>query len=148
MVFAIIESVSDTSSVTTVACCETCAELAKWYADEVEECFEMYASEESSSEEQEALKQCRELWELAKAGALTLKELSGIVTGSPTVSVELVGVYRDYREFCDGFESYKAQKPELKKITPEENPADIEKECDRLKSLLIRSSIEDVVRPM
>ena len=141
MYFAIIESSSDVSVLTTIAYGAKIADLAHWYADEVRECIEMYASDEQSDDEKSAMDRCDELCELADEDALDISDLSGIITGADEVSVEIIAIYDGFEDFCDAFTKYVSAKPKFKKITPDANASDIIAECDRINSLLIKECV-------
>ena len=68
-------------------------------------------------------------------------DLEGLSFAVSDISVELYGIYETYEEFREAFLAFVKEKPKYVKIKPEENPADILAECDRINSLLIRASI-------
>ena len=141
MYFAIIESVSDTSSLATVAYGQSISDITAWYADEVHECLELYGSEEYESEGENAESKCDELCELAENNALDADDLRGLITSAADVTVEIVEVFDSYADFTKGLSEYLSDKPKFKKIIPEANPENVEKECDRINSLLIKECI-------
>ncbi len=141
MYFAIIDASSDISRLTTVAFGESAGEIALWFAQEFRDNFEMYSDPDQADSNAEVLSQCDELCELAENDALGLSDIDGLSFSVGDISVDIVGVYESYEDFCDGFSEFIDDKPKYKKIVPEQNPADEQAECDRINTLLVRASI-------
>ncbi len=141
MYFAIIDASSDISRLTTVAFGESAGDIALWFAQEFRDNFEMYANPDEAASNESVLAQCEELCELAENDALGLSDVEGLSFEVADISVEVVGVYESYEDFCSGFENYVDDKPKYKKIVPRQNPEDEEAECDRINTLLVRASI-------
>ena len=141
MYFAIIHASSKISRLSTVAFGDSASEIAMWFADEFRETFEMYADPDNVEENQDVLRQCDELYELAQNDVLDLSDVQGLSFAVEDIVVEIFGAYESYDEFCDGFESFVEDKPKYKKIVPERNTIDEEGECDRINTLLVRASI-------
>ncbi len=141
MYFAIIDAQSDFSRLTTVAHGDNISDIVMWYAGECRDNFEMYADEESSEDTQKALDECDNLCELAKNDAFDLSEIQGLIMSAGDITIELISAFDNFEDFKKGFSDFVSDKPKYKKIIPDENAADLEKECDRINSLLVRESI-------
>ena len=141
MYYAIIDANGTMSELATVAYGASLSDVADWFADEFCENYELYHEETDDGSDEKVLNQCEEIRELAKEGALEKADLEGLSFAVSDISVELYGIYETYEEFCEAFLSFVKGKPKYVKIKPEETPADILAECDRLNSLLIRASI-------
>ena len=141
MYYAIIDANGTMSELVTVAYGARFSDIADWFADEFSENYELYHEETDDGSDEKVLKQCEEIRELAKEDALCKEDLEGLSFAVSDISVELYGIYETYEEFREAFLAFVKEKPKYVKIKPEENPADILSECDRLNSLLIRASI-------
>ncbi len=139
MLFALIDSQSDVSSVTTVAYAESIQGLSQWFIDEVNECIEMYGN--GSEQDGLALEKCDELTELAHSDALDLSDIDGLMIGTDNVSIEVLAVFDDFEGFCTAFIEYVSDKPKFKKIVPDSSTLDYEAECDRINTLLVRACV-------
>ncbi len=139
MLFALIDSQSDVSSVTTVAYAEDIQGLCQWFVDEVEECIEMYGN--GTEKDNAALEKCDEISELAQSDALDVADLDGLMIGTDDVSVEVLAVFDDFENFCTAFSEYVSDKPKFKKIVPDSTTFDYEAECDRINTLLVRACV-------
>ncbi len=141
MYYAIIDANGAMSRLTTVAYGVNLSDIADWFADEFVENYELYHEETEESDDDKVLRQCEEIRYLAKEEALEKADLEGLSFAVSDISVELFGIYETYEEFINAFTEFVSDKPKYVKIKPEQNPADILQECDRLNSLLIRASI-------
>jgi len=141
MYYAIIDANGTMSRLTTVAYGVSLSDIADWFADEFVENYELYHEETGESDGEKVLHQCEEIRYLAKEEALEKADLEGLSFAVSDISVELFGIYETYEEFINAFTEFVSDKPKYVKIKPEQNPADILQECDRLNSLLIRASI-------
>lgn len=141
MYFAIIDALSDFSRLTTVAHGDSISDIVMWFAAECHDNFEMYADEENASETKKALSECKKLCSMAKSDAFDLSEIQGLVMGAGDITIELVCAFDNFEDFKKGFEEFVSDKPKYKKIIPDENAPDLEKECDRINSLLVRESL-------
>ncbi len=141
MYYAIIDANGTMSRLTTVAYGVKLSDIADWFADEFCENYELYHEESDDGSDEKVMKQCEEIRELAREGALEKGDLEGMSFAVSDISVELYGIYETYEEFVVSFENFVSDKPKYVKIKPEKEPKDIIDECDRLNSLLIRASI-------
>ena len=143
MYFAIIDAQTDISRLTTVCYGESLYDIARWFADEFNDTFEMYRDDSETEKEdgKKVLEQCEELCSLAENKALEMSDLVGLSFAVSELSVELYGVYDNFFEFCDSFADFVKDKPKYVKIVPDKNATNLTEECDRLNTLLVKASI-------
>ena len=141
MYFALIDSKSEISELTTVAYGVNISDIAEWFVDEFEETLEMYADYDELQQDESVLEQSRQIRELARENALDMSDVDGLYFSFDDISVELYGIYDGFEEFSKAFCEFVSQKPKYVKIVPDTNTDDYIKECDRLNTLLVRASI-------
>lgn len=143
MYFAIIDAQSDISRLPTVAYGETLYDIARWFAEEIADTYDMYRGDSETEEEdgKKMMSQCEELCSLAAEDEITSQELEGMSIAVNGLSVELCGVCEDFEVFCDALSDFVKDKPKYVKIVPDKDAKDVISECDRLNSLLIKASI-------
>lgn len=143
MYFAIIDAATDISRLSTVCYGDTLYDIARWFADEFADTYDMYR-DDSETEEADGIKvmeQCEELCSLALEQAIEMQDLEGLSFAVSGLTVEIHGVYNDFSVFCQEFSSFVKDKPKYVKIIPDTSASSVTDECDRLNTLLIKASI-------
>lgn len=143
MFFAIIDACTDISRLSTVCYGDSLYDIARWFADEFNDTYDMYRddSENEEADGKKVSEQCEELCSLAKQGAIETNDLEGISFAVSGLTVEIHGVYDDFIVFCDEFSKFVKDKPKYVKIIPDKTASSFIDECDRLNTLLIKASI-------